>query len=732
MSANDRRFSIEPIALPPEAFFPGLRDYVLSSHRKAAELQIATAREAVKEAKKKLAEIKATVKITSVATVPVKDEPKDHSKKTSEIPTSSKSNEQPATAKVGDDALLLRDDFSAAKPDVWEPLTGKWTYENGRLIQSQTGAGRASIRLKGRPPSDFEAKLKYIPTDGQMWKSVGIACDITSNGNELMAYASSAANGPRSQISYKESGKDVYPPTASQRRTVELNQPHEIVFRARGTLLNMSVDGEHSIAFRLPANVMRQPGALELVAFDAKVEFISFELKALPTDFTLVEANSLQAAVAAEPKATTATAAPATTEQAQLGVTIAEKALQTTELNLVSIEARAAALAAQVYGIKNSSGPSAKDLALAATKSERTLTAAKADEEVTRAELALLQAADDKKDAAEKKLAAAKTASEAARKAIDTPSETFTPLPGAKKTQEDYQNRNASKPYPPRSTGRRTALANWLTDPRHPLPARVAINHIWARHMGKPLVHTVFDFGRKGTPPTHPELLDWLAVELVDHQWSMKHIHRLIVTSQAYRRTSSSSAADAATLATDPENKYYWRMNPVRMESQIVRDSLLSLAGDLDVSLGGPSVAISDQASRRRSLYFVHSHNDHDKFLSTFDDANVLDCYRRAESIVPQQALALENSSLATAMAAKITQRILAARPNMSDSDFIRQAFTMILSVEPTGDERATMSELLIRMTELAKTNKRPMPENFAKTNLVHTLLNHNDFISIR
>ena len=139
-----------------------------------------------------------------------------------------------------------------------------------------------------------------------------------------------------------------------------------------------------------------------------------------------------------------------------------------------------------------------------------------------------------------------------------------------------------------------------------------------------------------------------------------------------------------------------------------------------------------DEASRRRSLYFVHSHNEQQKFLSTFDDANVLDCYRRAESIVPQQALALENSQLATAMAGKIAQRIAAAHPNAADAEFIRVAFVTILSVEPTADEQATVSEVLKRLTELARTKGRPNPEVLARTNLIQTLLNHNDFITIR
>ena len=250
--------------------------------------------------------------------------------------------------------------------------------------------------------------------------------------------------------------------------------------------------------------------------------------------------------------------------------------------------------------------------------------------------------------------------------------------------------------------------------------------------MGQPLVPTVFDFGRKGTPPTHPELLDWLAVELVENNWSMKHIHRLIVTSETYRLSSSSAAATEATLTADPDNRFYWRMNPVRMEAQIVRDSLLHLAGELDLSEGGPSIPVANQASRRRSLYFVHSHNDHQKFLSMFDDASVLDCYRRAESIVPQQALALENSPLAAEMAGKIAARIADANPSASDDEFIRIAFLTVLSAEPNAAEQTHVSELLPSLTAAARAKNRPDPNSSARIAVIHALLNHNDFVTVR
>ena len=168
------------------------------------------------------------------------------------------------------------------------------------------------------------------------------------------------------------------------------------------------------------------------------------------------------------------------------------------------------------------------------------------------------------------------------------------------------------------------------------------------------------------------------------------------------------------------------------MEAQVVRDSLLHLAGELDLTRGGPSIPVDDEASRRRSLYFVHSHNEHQKFLSMFDDANVLECYRRSESIVPQQALALENSPLVTNLAEKITQRLLAAAPQAPDADFIRAAFLTILAVEPTAAEQATVADALTRLTATAKLKNRPQPEFAARTAIVQALINHNDFVTVR
>ena len=123
-------------------------------------------------------------------------------------------------------------------------------------------------------------------------------------------------------------------------------------------------------------------------------------------------------------------------------------------------------------------------------------------------------------------------------------------------------------------------LARWIANRDNALTARVAVNHIWLRHFGAALVPTVFDFGLNGAAPWHPQLLDWLAVEFMESGWSMKHMHRLIVTSQAYRRDSFATSPE--NLARDVDNVYLWRMNARRMEAEIVRDSVLAVSGGLD------------------------------------------------------------------------------------------------------------------------------------------------------
>jgi hypothetical protein len=172
-------------------------------------------------------------------------------------------------------------------------------------------------------------------------------------------------------------------------------------------------------------------------------------------------------------------------------------------------------------------------------------------------------------------------------------------------------------------------------------------------------------------------------------------------------------------------------MNPVRMEAQVIRDSLLFLSNELDGKLGGPSIPVQDEGSRRRSLYFVHSHNDQQKFLAMFDDAKVQECYRRAASVVPQQALALENSSLAQSAAEKIARRLVPLA-NGSDHEFIRLAFRVVLCCEPSLDELAACQQTFGDLRRLLQSENRTDGESRCQAQLVQALLNHNDFVTIR
>jgi hypothetical protein len=264
-------------------------------------------------------------------------------------------------------------------------------------------------------------------------------------------------------------------------------------------------------------------------------------------------------------------------------------------------------------------------------------------------------------------------------------------------------------------------------------------------------------------------LLDWLAVGLMEHDWSMKWLHRTIVTSAAYRMDSSLRGAEERTIAADPDNAYFWRMNARRMEAEVVRDSLLWLGGVLDLTPGGPPL---DHArgteSARRSLYYRYSREDKMEFLTTFDSPGVEECYCRQQSIVPQQALALENSPFVWDQARRIARHL----ERSPQGEFVSAAFEHILARQPTAAEMAACERFLAQQEQLlarpsALTPYPPPappapidpevlkrvpglplvlgaaevlppvdaasdPAARAREHLVHALLNHNDFVTVR
>jgi hypothetical protein len=323
--------------------------------------------------------------------------------------------------------------------------------------------------------------------------------------------------------------------------------------------------------------------------------------------------------------------------------------------------------------------------------------------------------------------------------------------------RDDGEYKRLSPVYPPRSTGRRAALAAWITDRANPLSARVAVNHLWRWHFHVPLVATTADFGRNGALPSHPELLDWLAVELMEPSepgaapWSMKALHRRIVTSAAYRMISHAPDADAvadakadpAGRSLDPANRWYWRFPTARMEAEEVRDSLLHVAGGLDPALGGPDIPLTEGLkSRRRSLYFTHHGEARMTFLELFDAPDVCDAYRRTTSVVPQQALALVNNDLLLELSRSLAERLwssaAAGGPGREDA-FLTAAFEQVLTRSPSPRERAVASRFLARQAALLERGARASGAGEtaaasaarARRDLVHALFSHNDFLTI-
>lgn len=301
--------------------------------------------------------------------------------------------------------------------------------------------------------------------------------------------------------------------------------------------------------------------------------------------------------------------------------------------------------------------------------------------------------------------------------------------------------------YPATSSGRRTALAKWITSTSNPGFARTLVNHVWSRQMGRPFVKSMFDFGLNGPQPEHQRLLDWLSVDFADRGYSLKSLHRLIATSQVYQ-LDSTRRTDLPGQSIDPDNKLYWRANTKRMDAETVRDSLLTLSKRLDSTIGGRSLSPSDAGyQNRRGLYLRQSLDGKETMLSVFDGADVNECYRRHCSIVPQQSLALANSKFSFEQARGILA-VTDPAGSLSDHDFIVAAFETVLSRKPVSEEQSECSQFMARQLELlsrqyadnewigvpgdqGKPAELP-PATAVRASLIHVLINHNDFIVVR
>ena len=421
-------------------------------------------------------------------------------------------------------------------------------------------------------------------------------------------------------------------------------------------------------------------------------------------------------------------------------VELAELKLKSATADLTSLEARLAADRAQ-HDVGNPDKALVKQAADAQRRARLAHGHEKLLESIVQLGTLRLQVSRRKRDYTEQD---SKLAIRAAEKRLDAAKKEFTAALAVPQSGEpEYEP--LGQIYPRQTSGRRLAFARWIIDRQNPLTARVAVNHIWLRHFGRPLVESVDDFGLRCDRPAMADLLDFLATQLIDNQFSMKHIHRLIVTSNTYRMASHATSDMAESKRLDIDNTLFWRANVRRCEAETVRDALLHLVGDLDLQSGGPDIDHQQgQKVRRRSLYFRHAENNQMSLLELFDAANPNECYRREESIRPQQALALVNSSLAMTQSRRLARRL--SDTAFSNNHFIKAAFETILCREPRGAELATSREFLdLQLEQVGQPNQlTPVgddseteppskdPVQRARENLVLVLINHNDFVTIR
>jgi hypothetical protein len=322
----------------------------------------------------------------------------------------------------------------------------------------------------------------------------------------------------------------------------------------------------------------------------------------------------------------------------------------------------------------------------------------------------------------------------------------------------------APVPGQPGSTGRRSALARWLCRPDHPQTARVIVNRLWQHYLGQGIVGTPNDFGVMGETPTHPELLDYLASELVRNGWRLKPLHRLIVTSATYRQASQPernlTAAQAAKV--DPDDKLLWHARVKRREGESIRDVLLQISGQLNQRMHGPSAqpelpeAIFEsryawypderpEDRNRRSIYVLTRRNLPYPLFAAFDQPDRhTSCPARSVTITAPQALAMLNGEFSLAQARHLGSRLLSAHSN-DRKTLIRAAYLQAFSREPDGEEMAAAESFLNHQASLIAAGSgrspavlpEPMPSGVnaslagAVVDFCHALLNSAEFLYV-
>jgi hypothetical protein len=301
-------------------------------------------------------------------------------------------------------------------------------------------------------------------------------------------------------------------------------------------------------------------------------------------------------------------------------------------------------------------------------------------------------------------------------------------------------------------TSGRLALAKWLTDPEHPLTARVMVNRIWQGHFGEGIVRTPSNFGTRGNAPTHPKLLDYLSREFIADGWSIKSLHRRIMLSSAYRMSSD---YDAANCAADQNNEALWRMNRRRLDAEPIRDTLLAMGGNLDLTMFGRDKSFNPQGyvfdegnvvnkqifydAPRRSVYMPIVRNAMYDFFAAFDysDSSIA-IGRRPSTVVAPQALLMMNNPFVVEQAERFADSVL-TKNQLEDPERIELAFLKAYGRPPSQSEMNDSVDFLAEMRQnaddgsvgLASDQTVDPGELYAWKNLCHVLVAASEFIYI-
>ncbi|MBB6049270.1 PSD1 and planctomycete cytochrome C domain-containing protein [Armatimonas rosea] len=295
------------------------------------------------------------------------------------------------------------------------------------------------------------------------------------------------------------------------------------------------------------------------------------------------------------------------------------------------------------------------------------------------------------------------------------------------------------------TTGKaRLELARWVASPQNPLTARVIANRLWQHHFGQGIVATPSDFGRNGAKPTHPELLDWLARELVQNGWSLKKLHKTILTSATYRQSVGTNPV-AAKL--DPANTLLWRQRRQRLEGEAIRDSMLAVSGQLNPQMAGPSIypkvsgevlatgsthkwgSSEGDQQRRRTVYVFQRRSLALPITEVFDGPDMVNtCPKRQSTTIAPQALAMFNGEFGWEQARHFAERV--AKDAGSDpAAQVTLAYRLALVRKPTPTQLAQATAFLAKKAELHRAEKKANPEQAALADLCHILFNTNEFL---